>query len=147
MKYHIRRVNIEDEGVIPTIIKLQKWCLPMDTVFTPDIGYWWIAYDDKDAPAGFAGMVMSTRWSDCMYLCRAGVLEAHQGHGLQARLVKTRIRKAKQLGMNWVITDTYQNPASANSLINCGFKLFEPTRPWAGKGSLFWRYKIHRANT
>ena len=147
MKYSIRQADIGDKSVVLTLISLQKWCLPMDTVFTPDAGYWWFVYDARGAPVGFAGMVHSTRWADCVYLCRAGVLEAHQGNGLQARLVKTRIKKAKQLGMNWVITDTYQNPASANSLINCGFKLFEPTKPWAGKGSLFWRYKITRAHT
>lgn len=143
MTYHIRRVDPQDKEVFQALVALQKWCLPMDTVFPPSNGYWWMVFNEHEMPVGFAGMVPSTRWTDCMYLCRAGVLEAHQGHGLQARLIKVRLKKAKQLGMEWVITDTYKNPASANSLINCGFKLFDPTKPWAGRGSLFWRYKVN----
>ena len=50
--------------------------------------------------------------------------------------------KAKRLGMNWLITDTTDNPPSANSLIACGFKLFEPSKPWANKQSLYWRKRI-----
>jgi hypothetical protein len=43
------------------------------------------------------------------------------------------------LGWNWLITDTTDNFPSANSLISCGYKLFEPTIPWGGKLTLYWR--------
>jgi len=49
---------------------------------------------------------------------------------------------AKEKGMNWLVTDTNDNPASGNSLIACGFKLFEPTVPWAAKGAIYWRMKL-----
>jgi len=47
--------------------------------------------------------------------------------------------------MNWVITDTNENPASANNLIATGFKMFEPSEPWSFKTALYWKYKIKHA--
>jgi hypothetical protein len=41
--------------------------------------------------------------------------------------------------MNWAITDTTDNVVSANSLISEGFKMFDPTEPWAHSTSLYWR--------
>jgi hypothetical protein len=41
-----------------------------------------------------------------------------------------------------LITDTYLNPASSNSLISCGFRLFEPSNPWGARGTLYWRKKL-----
>jgi hypothetical protein len=52
------------------------------------------------------------------------------------------VRKARELGWNWVITDTTDNPASANSLINAGFKIYTPSSPWSYKHSIYWKYKI-----
>jgi hypothetical protein len=49
---------------------------------------------------------------------------------------------AKEKGMAWLVTDTHSNPASANSLIACEFKMFEPSVPWAAKGAVYWRLKI-----
>lgn len=146
MKYVIRRVDTKIDQMQQLLKLLQRTCLPSDTVVDPRNGHWWVVFVEGGPPVGFAGMVASTRWTDCMYLCRAGVMNAHTGNGLQARLIKARVAYAKRLQMNWVVTDTYNNPPSANSLINCGFKLFDPAVPWAGKGSLFWRYRIRHAD-
>jgi L-amino acid N-acyltransferase YncA len=75
-------------------------------------------------------------------MCRAGVIRNFQGHGLQKRLIQARIRKARALNWEWLLTDTTDNPASANSLIAMGFKLYEPKAPWANKNSLYWRLNI-----
>jgi len=91
---------------------------------------------------GFAGLVYSSRWSDCGYLVRCGVLPSHRGFGLQKKFIRVRIRQAKALGLNWLITSTYDNPASANSLISCGFKMFNPTNPWMAKHTSYWRLKL-----
>ena len=69
-------------------------------------------------------------------------MQDHQGNGLQKRLIRARVAKARALGYKWVVTDTYDNPASANSLIASNFKLFKPSDPWAGSGSLFWLRKL-----
>jgi len=146
MKYRIVPVDTRQPEVVQLLTLLQKACLPADVVYKiTDKEYWYVAYTQDGEAAGFAGIVPSTRWSDTMYLCRAGVVLAHRGRGLQKKLIKARIRKAKALGMNWVITDTNQNPASANSLISTGFKVFDPSKPWGLKTALYWKYRIKHA--
>ena len=146
MKYRIVQVDTRLSKVVQLLMLLQKACLPADVVYKiTNKGYWYVAYTQNGEAAGFAGIVPSTRWSDTMYLCRAGVVRAHRGQGLQKRLIQTRISKAKALGMNWVITDTNENPASANSLIAKGFKMFEPSEPWGLKTALYWKYQIKHA--
>jgi GNAT superfamily N-acetyltransferase len=138
----IRKVDIRKTENTEKLYALQKYCLPYDKPFDTQNGYWWIAHNPYGIEVGFAGLVSSIRWSDCGYLCRAGVIPAARGQGLQKKLIKVRIRQAKALGWNWLVTDTYNNPASSNSLISCGFKLFEPTNPWGAKGTLYWRRKL-----
>jgi len=145
MKYHVALVDINQPKVVQLLALLQKTCLPADKIYPATKGYWYVIYTQSGEAVGFGGIVPSSRWSDTMYLCRAGVTRAHQGRGLQKRLLRARIRKAKALGMNWVITDTNENPASANSLISVGFKMFEPSEPWGFKTALYWKYRIHHA--
>jgi len=142
MKFSVKKVDIRNPAMVNLLMFLQKQILPEDVPYKPDRGHWWVAYAEDGKPVGFAGLVRSTRWTDTGYLCRAGVLDEFTGHGLQRRLILARIRKAKELGWNWLITDTTDNPASSNSLINCGFKLYEPSSPWAFKNSLYWKRKI-----
>ena len=104
-------------------------------------GYWWIAFDGGE-PVGFAGITQSVRWGDAGYLCRSGVVEGVRGQGLQKRLIAARLAKARRVGWNWVITDTRRNPASANSLINCGFKMYQPAVPWGMKDACYWRKRV-----
>ena len=47
---------------------------------------------------------------------------------------------------NWIITDTTDNPASSNSLINAGFKIYTPSAPWSFKHAIYWKYKIDQTN-
>ena len=145
MKYRIVLADTRQPEAVQLLTSLQKTCLPYDKTYSVTQGYWYVVYSQDGEAVGFGGIVPSTRWSDTMYLCRAGVARAHQGQGLQKRLIRQRIKVAKKLGMNWVISDTYQNPASANSLIAAGFKMFEPTDPWGFKAALYWKYRIKHA--
>jgi GNAT superfamily N-acetyltransferase len=146
MNYRIVQVDTRLSEVVQLLTLLQKSCLPLDCVYKiTDKGYWYVVYTQDGEAAGFAGIVPSSRWSDTMYLCRAGITRSHRGQGLQKRLIQARIRKAKALGMNWVVTDTNENPASANNLIAKGFKMFEPSEPWGLKTALYWKYRIHHA--
>ena len=145
MKYRIVSVDTSKPEVAQLLALLQKTCLPADKVYSITKGYWYVVYTQRNEAVGFGGVVPSSRWSDTMYLCRAGITRAHQGQGLQKRLIRQRIKVAKALGMNWVITDTNENPASANNLIATGFKMFEPSKPWGFKTALYWKYRIHHA--
>lgn len=137
----IQRVDIRLDSIQTKLSVLQKKCLPYDKSYDTNHGYWWIASQDG-VDCGFAGLVYSSRWSDCGYLIRCGVLPDYRGQGLQKKFIRVRIRQAKALGLNWLITSTYDNPASANSLISCGFKMFNPTNPWMAKNTLYWRLKL-----
>lgn len=137
----LKRVDIRKESVQTRLSVLQNICLPFDKLYDTNFGSWWIAVENG-RDVGFAGLVRTVSWIDCGYLCRAGVVPAYRGQGLQKKLVYVRIRQAKALGWKWLITDTTDNPASANSLISCGFKLFKPTKPWGFKNTLYWRKKL-----
>lgn len=120
---------------------LQLATLPYDKAVDTASGHWWIAYEDR-TPIAFGGYVPSSQWADTVYLCRSGVLETHRGMGLQKRLIRVRERHARQNGMAWAITDTNQNPASANSLIACGYRLYLPAIPWGYRTASYWRKKL-----
>jgi predicted acetyltransferase len=137
----IQRVNTRQSAVQTRLSVLQKKCLPYDKPYETSHGYWWIATKDG-VDCGFAGLVYSSRWSDCGYLVRCGVVPNCRGQALQKKFIRVRIRQAKALGLNWLITSTYDNPASANSLISCGFKMFNPTNPWMAKNTSYWRLKL-----
>jgi GNAT superfamily N-acetyltransferase len=137
----LKRVDIRKESVQQRLSALQAICLPYDQPVDTNFGSWWIAVEDgKDV--GFAGLVRTVSWIDCGYLCRAGVVPTYRGRGLQKKFICVRLRQAKALGWKWVITDTTDNLASANNLIACGFKLFQPTKPWGFKNALYWRRKL-----
>jgi GNAT superfamily N-acetyltransferase len=108
-------------------------------------GFWWLAFHrpSKDM-AGFGGIVPSIMHEDAGYHYRAGVMPLHRGVGLQRRLLRAREAKARRLGWRWVHTDTTDNIPSANSLIAAGYRLFQPTVPWAFAHTLYWRKRIER---
>jgi len=138
----INRVDIRDSRTQNRLSALQRICLPYDNPYDTNYGFWWAATDTSGRDVAFAGLVYSSRWSDCGYLCRSGVVPSSRGQGIQKKLIRVRIRQAKAVGMSWLITDTYNNPASSNSLISCGFKLFDPSVPWGAAGTLYWRLKL-----
>ena len=142
MKFIVKKVDTRIPSVQTTLIFLQKKILPQDVPADTTRGHWWIAYAPCGKPVAFAGIVRSTRWTDTGYLCRAGVIDEFTGNGLQLRLIQARLRKAKELGWAWCITDTTDNPASSNSLINAGFKLYTPANPWGFPRALYWKRKI-----
>ena len=143
MKFIIKKVDTRDQAIQSLLLFLQKKILPSDSPYKPDRGHWWIAYTEDGKPIAFAGLARSQKWTDTGYLCRAGVLYEYTGHGLQKRLILARIKQARKLGWNWLITDTTNNPASANSLINAGFKIYRPGQPWSFRNAIYWKYKVN----
>jgi hypothetical protein len=45
------------------------------------------------------------------------------------------------LGRTWesIVSDTTNNPISANNFIQAGYRLYEPELPWAWSHTLYWR--------
>ncbi len=135
MAYRVSRVRLEARA--ETIRRLHGACFPDDRPYRPFDGHWWIVWSGGEA-VGFAGIRPSRQWSDTVYLCRAGVLPEHRGKGLQKRLIRVRLKLAREIGFQWAITDTRRNPASANSLIACGFRMFHPSSPWGYTDACYW---------
>ena len=143
MKFTVKKVDTRNPAIQNLLMFLQRQILPADSPYKPDRGHWWVAYAECGKPVAFAGLVRSLKWSDTGYLCRAGVMDGFTGHGLQKRLILARIKQARKLGWNWLVTDTTNNPASANSLINAGFKIYRPGQLWSWKHSIYWKYKVN----
>jgi predicted GNAT family acetyltransferase len=76
-------------------------------------------------------------------ITRTGVVSAYQGKGIKARMVKTMERDAKKRGAHTMTSYCdIGNLASANSLINSGYKLWDPPFIWAEGTWLYWRKKL-----
>jgi len=106
----------------------------------PSQGYWWLAYrDQSSAPVAFAGLIPSTYVKNAGYFCRVGVLEPHRGNNLQSRLMARIEAKARLCGWKQIISDTTDNPASANNFIKRGWRIYSPPVWWAFSTSIYWR--------
>lgn len=139
--YMPRRVDLADEDAVDSIRDLHKLTFPESPM--PDLTYgaWWLIYPDAtDDPVAFCGAVHSSLGTGFSYLKRAGVLRAHWGHGLQRRMIRLRERWQRAEGFHTSVTDTtWDNIASANNLIACGYRLFEPVPRWAFKNGLYFK--------
>jgi GNAT superfamily N-acetyltransferase len=135
--YHVKQVESTPNTEV-LLRYMQREILPADRVICPSQGWWWVAYRGQEA-CGFGCLMQSSQWEDTVYLARAGVMLSHQGFGIQKRLISRRTAFARSIGMRWAVSDTTDNPASANSLIACGFKLFEPSKPWGSERTIYWR--------
>jgi len=139
--FSIRRVDGSKDNQAALLTWLQIEILSGDDTLPTNIGWWWVLYCD-DQPIGFCSLRPSAYWLDTLYLCRAGVLPQYRGKGLQKRLIRVRERYAKRLNVNWLISDTYNNPASTNSLIRCGFQMYIPTKKYGAEGTCYWRKRL-----
>ena len=139
-KFRIRRVDATNPRVWAQLVLMDSLCFGHDAPpLTDNSGVWWIASHDG-APAGYAAIKPSmSNPEDGGYMHRAGVLSEFRGNGLQKTLIKRRLSYAKSQGWDWVVTDTNNNPASGNSLISCGFKMFSPSNPWSFVSANYWR--------
>jgi hypothetical protein len=40
--------------------------------------------------------------------------------------------------MHGIVTDTTDNPSSANNLIACGYRIYAPENPWGFTHTIYW---------
>lgn len=141
MRISVRRVDPSKPQILQALKSLHDDCFA--GTFEPEWAdsWWWLAFHGK-TPIGFCGMSPSARWERTGYFTRAGVTSLFQGKGIQKRLIRARMMFAKKLNYTHVVTDTRDNPASANSLIRCGFKMYQPRHPWGFKESVYWIRKL-----
>lgn len=138
----VKLSQIKDvEKIRGPLLVLQKACLPHDEPVFPENGTWWVGRQG-DQNVCFCLIQPSSQWGDTAYLARAGVLEAWRGQGLQRRMIRVREAWARKHGYRWMISDTTDNVPSSNNLMRCGYKLIEPSAPWANEISLYWTKRL-----
>ncbi|MGA2291727.1 GNAT family N-acetyltransferase [Bradyrhizobium sp.] len=140
--YRIGEVDGSDEEIAETLADLHRLTF-FKAAAVPefDSGHWWLA-SHGTIPVAFAGIVPSTRACNAGYFCRVGVLRQHRGNALQLRLMRALEARARRNGWRCIISDTTDNPASANNFIRAGYLLYRPPCPWAWPNTLYWRKSI-----
>jgi GNAT superfamily N-acetyltransferase len=146
MIYRIKRVDGEDEEIAELIRELHDETFGREAPqIDPSCGWSWIAYDGREV-AGFCHLVHTegaTR-DTLAYLKRAGLRLPHRGQGLQRRFVRVREALARRAGFKACVSDTTDNPSSANNLIKCGYKIYTPQQPWGFNNTIYWYKELHR---
>lgn len=141
MVYRVQEVDSTDEEIAETLRDLHDEIF-RDTApnIDTDRGHWWLAFaiDERREIAGFCGLTPTYADPSLGYLKRAGVLQTHRGQGLQRRFVRVREARARRLGMRCLVTDTSDNPSSANNLIRCGYRIYAPENPWGFRHTIYW---------
>jgi GNAT superfamily N-acetyltransferase len=81
---------------------------------------------------------------DCsVFLERAGVLPIANGKGLQRRMIKLRERWARKCGAECVLTYVEaQNYASLCNLVRCGYRFYDPAKPWGIECGHYFRKEL-----
>lgn len=139
MTYRIKKATEKDYG---TIRKLHQQTFGGTAeMVSPDVGWWFIIWNGP-TPVAFAGLTHGSRGANYGYFIRAGVLRSHRGHGLQRRLIKARLRQATELGLDYVVTDTTDNPWSGKNLQKSGFSPYEPREKWGLSNTIYWRKSL-----
>lgn len=130
------RIRLASSRQLEAVTALDARCFPYDARYPLAGASWWLA-EGPDGAVGYAGAKL---WEldGHVFLCRAGVVAGARGLGLQKRLIRARVAWAKRLGAKGCYTYTRDNPASANSLISCEFKTFEPLYRWGGNDAVYW---------
>lgn len=137
----VLRCEAVDQSQTNILQAMQIDCLPADAPIPSHEGYWWVAQqvvDGRKLNVAFACLKVC-KGMPYGYLARSGVYGPAQGMGLQKRLIRARERYARQLGLTHMVCDTARdNFASSNSLIRCGYKLYQPIQPWSFAHGNYW---------
>ena len=141
MSYYIRLVSTPEkpnEAAIEIVKKMDTIQFPGCEVSRLKESHVWIAYSEAGNPVGYASMYY-LKGENYGYFSRAAIKADHRRRGLHTRLIRCRGNLARRLGWKGVLTYTStDNSASANSLVNLGFRLYNPQYRWAGKEFLYF---------
>ena len=96
---------------------------------------WWVIVD-RNKIVAYCGSAYAYG-GVCLFV-RAWVHEPYRGKGIQKRMIKCRVKAA--YGCKVIVTYTLRdNYPSMNSLVSCGFRMFEPEYAYAGRQQMYFR--------
>jgi GNAT superfamily N-acetyltransferase len=141
----MRKYSVRWTGETDPVVEMDSVCFPSDVRVAPEGSLWWVARHRRAGVVGYAGLrICQMPYNRGLgFLCRAGVLQAHRGRGLQRQMIAVREAYARRMGLRELVTYVVPtNFASANSLIACGFRLYRPSHRWGGVEALYFRKKV-----
>ncbi len=131
-------IRIRPTTAVRRIAGLDKRLFPEDDPPHYEGQHWFLGTHRGDV-ACYAGYRLVDDGKTA-FLTRAGVSPSYQGQGLQKKLIKARLRHAKEQGATQALTYViHDNTASLNSLIKVGFSFYEPEEPYEGGPFLYLR--------
>lgn len=134
----IQQLDMANSPDVALVQSHQAILFPNDHPVDTRSSLWWVV-TFHGVVVGFAGLRVPFPDSPVTgYLSLCGVCPSLRGMGIQRALIRKRIAMARKLGVLRVVTDTYNNPASANNLIACGFRTYMPDEPWKADGAVYW---------
>lgn len=139
------RVSVRQTKDIELVTWLNNKIFPGEPLHIYPTDICWVLTIDGYA-AGFCTLrpLIDTKGkSFCGYMNRAGILKWGRGKRYHKKLIDVRIKYCKRNYVDKIITYTIpENFASANSLIDRGFRLYEPEYKYADDDSLYFYYDI-----
>lgn len=146
--YKLKKVDNADRRIADIIKEMHSVGFPDYPMIETAVGDWWFAVSDTNEFAGFCALWPSVHSPVTRgYLARAAVLPGHRGQGLQRRFIRVRERAARAKGLLEMVSDTNSdNPSSANNLIRCGYRMWNPQVTWGHGGSIYWRKLLTKGN-
>lgn len=136
-------VNIRRTKRLRTIKELNSLpeFFPLDPLTEGISGHEWFLAKSHGEIVGWCGFTLTA--SGVAKIYRTGVFPEYQGKGVKAKMVKAMERAAKKLGAHTMTSYCdIDNLASANSLINSGYKLYSPVYVWSSGTWLYWKKKL-----
>lgn len=129
------RVRRTDD--LDAVMRLHNRCMPADRLWLPDGRSWmWLATDCGRA-IGYA-TAYQTELENVVFMSAAGVLASHRGRGIHGRLIAARVAMAKRLGVDVITYTLIESTASANNLMDAGFRSYRPAFPYVGERVNYW---------
>lgn len=98
---------------------------------------WWVLVNTRGEIVAYCGAIFAQRI--CIFN-RAWVHKSRRGMGVQKRMIRLRLRRARQFCRTAITYTTKDNYASINNLIRCGFKMYCPEYQYGGKEMLYFMH-------
>jgi RimJ/RimL family protein N-acetyltransferase len=100
---------------------------------------WWVAVNNKNEIIAYCGSVYAK--GICIFI-RAWVEPKLRGKGMQKRMIRLRLKRAREVSRIAITYTTPDNYNSANNLISCGFKLYGPEYAYGGRQMLYFMHNL-----
>lgn len=101
---------------------------------------WWVMVNNKNEIVSYCGSIYSKE-GICIFN-RAWVDKRYRGRGIQKRMIRLRLKRAKQFCKIAITYTTLDNYQSVNNLTSCGFKYYSPEYAYGGRQMLYFMHEF-----